>query len=171
MRRRLLVPELGVVLGPHVRRRQHHVHVVRRERRCAFGPVVDNLEGDVESLVREDRSRRRLEPAVRDQTRGTADPDVDAHPHVLRLGRSRRQRRQRLAGVELVRLGVARALARGRRPLAEVEQAVTVEPVAHEHQADQEDQDPSALFDSDRHCILHPPARVLEEPRPAKAIV
>src|SRR5438876_683432 len=73
-----LVLELGEVLGPHVGSGQHHVDVVGGQRCGPLRPVVDDLEGDVETFAGEDRPRLGLEAPVGDEPGHAAYPDVDA---------------------------------------------------------------------------------------------
>ncbi len=90
-----LILELSEILGPHVGGGEHHVDVVGGQGGRAFGPIVDDLEGDLQSLVGVNRPGGRIQPAVGHQPAHAADPDIHAYAnvagflgrHVQRLGR------------------------------------------------------------------------------------
>src|SRR5260370_1402802 len=45
------VLELGEIFGPDIGGREHHVDIVGGEGGCAFGPVVDDFEGDFQAFA------------------------------------------------------------------------------------------------------------------------
>ena len=88
MRGYAFVLELGEVFCPDVGGGEHHVDIVGGEGGCAFGPVVDNFEGDFQAFVAVDGFGGGVQTAVGDQAAYAAYPDVDAHADVFFLWRA-----------------------------------------------------------------------------------
>src|SRR5262245_12234809 len=143
-----LILEQSVVFDVHVQRGQHHVNVVGGQGGGAFGPVVDDFEGNFQALLGEDGVGGRLQAAVGDQPAHATDPDVDADANfrvLIRCGGDRNC--QRLGGIKLVAARSALAPAE----LAQINDAIPVQAVTDQRQPDQEDQEPSAFFNLHRH--------------------
>src|SRR5262249_23725571 len=141
--------ELAVVLGVDVERGQHHVNVAGGQRGGAFGPVVDDLEGDLQALLRKDGVRRCFQSAVGHQAAHASHPHVHGHADLGMITTGGRGRKvQRPAGINLR----AAALAAGE--LAQVEIPISVEAEANQGQADNEDKNPATFFNSHGHDAI-----------------
>ena len=95
----VFVLELSVVLGPNVRRGQHHINVVGRQRRSAICPVINNLKRHLEALIGIDRARCRVQAAIGDQTGRAAHPNIHTNSNLTGPRTSRSRKRQRLGGI------------------------------------------------------------------------
>src|ERR1017187_3953834 len=145
--------ELRVVLGIDVGGRQHHIDVVGGECGCSFRPIVDNLKRNFESFLAVDRIRLGVEPAVCHQAADAPDPNVDTHPDLgIAAGRGCGYQ-QRLGGIHrLSATGGAFAA----NQLAEIYDSVSIQAVANQRHADQENKDPSTSLNFYGHTILLP---------------
>src|ERR1700728_705005 len=165
MRPESLFFELGVIFGVDVGRGQHHVDIVRGQSSRAFRPVVDDLERTLESFLAVDGIRLGVEPAVGHQACDASDPHIDAYTDFgIPTGR-RYWQQQRLRRVD--RLGwTGGGPFLAARPLAEIDDSVSIQTVAHQGYANQKNKNPSTSLNLHRHtnflpCCLAPGVSVL----------
>src|SRR5215831_20680637 len=148
-----LLLELAVVFRVNVKRGQHDIHVVGGQGGSAFGPIVDDLERDLQALLREDGIRRRFQAAVGDQTAYAAYPYVHANANhgivvAAGAGRGRSGNIQRFGGIHFA---AGRALA---TQLAEVEVAVLVQAEADHSKTNNKDKNKATFFNFYGHSFL-----------------
>src|SRR5439155_23025134 len=126
---------------------------------CAFRPIVDDLERDLQTLFNVNGIRRGVQTAVRNQAANATDPHIHSHANfrLVTAGGSRYQ--QRLGGVHGL---AATGSALTATPFSEVDDPILVEAVADQCCPNQENEQPVTLFDFQRHgassfhsCSLH----------------
>src|SRR5580704_13161434 len=99
MRPESLFFELRIIFGVNVCRSQHHIDIVRGQSGRALGPVVDDLERNLNSFLAIDGIRLSVEPAVRHQAPDAADPHVHSDADFGIAAARRRGYQQRFARV------------------------------------------------------------------------
>src|ERR1700687_1740054 len=155
MRPESLFYELRIIFGVDVGRGQHHVDIVGSQSGRPFGPVVDDLERNLKSFLAIDGIRLGVEPAVGHQAPDATDPHIDAHSDFgIATGRRCRQQ-QRLGSVH--RLPATRdGLFSAARPLAEIDDSVSIQTVADKGYSYQKNKHPSTALNLYRHTLFLP---------------
>ena len=137
--------ELGVVFGINISRRQHNIDVVGGQRRGAFRPVVNDLEGNLQPFLAINGIWNGVESAIGHQAADAPDPHIDAHPDLSIVAGWRRRDQQRLRRIQCLAPGRTVAA-----ELAKVYNAVSVQAVTDQQRPNEENENPSALFNL--HC-------------------